>query len=823
MNNRNYFWRTLPALSKLLFFIIFLVNISHLQAQNLNNINSADLTSINVDELTNAQIQEFVDRASSSGMTMGQLEAAALAKGMSNSEVMKLRRRIDALETETSTINIPDNSSLRSLDDINLSVREDIFQTSTPEKPEIYGRHLFNQKNLTFAPSVNIPTPKNYQLGPGDKILIEIYGASQESYQLIVSPEGRVKISNLAPIQLNGLSIEAATVLLKKRLYGIYSGMKGNNPNTFAQISLGDLRSITINIVGEVELPGTYTLSSLSTVFNALYLAGGPNEKGSFRKINVIRDNTVFRTIDLYDFLLGGISENNVRLQDQDIVFVSEYQSRITIDGEVKRPAIYETVENESLDNLLSFAGGFAEEAFRQKLTITRNTPTQKKILDVNQAEYEHSLLQNGDYVYVGKLLDRYENRISINGAVYREGEYELTEGLSLLGLIKNAEGLREDAYLPLASVYRLQENLKIKIIPIDLGSLINGNAEDILLQREDVVNISSVFDLEEVYNVRISGEIQQPGQFLYYDNMTVAELIRLAGGLKESASHARLEIARRIKDNIAEESKPQIAEVFSFHLSEDLSISNNGNSFKLEPYDIIFVRRSPGYETQQIVSIEGEVAFPGDYSRINKNERISDLIARAGGLSPEAYPKGATLYRRIEMDEQVRQRILEQLEKGSEDTLQLNTEGLLKEQAIGIDLPAILANPGSEYDLLLKDGDRLKIPIELQTVRLTGALLYPVTVKYDKGMRLSGYVSKAGGYTDNARKNKTYVLYANGSVDRTKSLMWIKNYPAIEPGAEIIVPLKAEKEKISPQAAISMSSAIASMALVLVTLIRIF
>ncbi|MCK4922921.1 MAG: SLBB domain-containing protein, partial [Bacteroidales bacterium] len=553
MNNRTYLGRKFPALLKLLFFLFLLVSVSQLHAQDLNNLNSTDLTSIKVDGLTNEQVQAFIDRASSTGMTMEQLEAAALAKGMPYGEIVKLRTRIGNLKSSPGSSSRSSSSEIP--DEITLSQKEDVFETSGTQKAEIFGRHLFNQKNLTFTPSRNIPTPKNYILGPGDEILIEIYGASQETYRLLISPEGRVKISNLAPILLNGLSIEDATVLLERRLSGIYSGMKGASPNTFAQISLGNLRSISVNIVGEVELPGTYTLSSFSTAFNALYLAGGPNNKGSFRKINIIRDNKVFRTVDLYDFLLGGISENNVRLQDQDIVFVSEYQARVSIEGEVKRPAVYEMAENETLNDLISFSGGFAENAFGDKLTIMRNTPTQKKILDINQSDFEHTVLLNGDGVFVGKLLDRYENKVSINGAVYREGDYELTEGMCLMDLIEKAEGLREDTYLPMASLYRLQDNLKIKIIPVDLEALINGNMEDIPLQREDVLNISSVFDLEEEYTVQINGELQSPGRFQYYDNMTVAELIRLAGGLKESASLARLEIARRIKDNEAEES----------------------------------------------------------------------------------------------------------------------------------------------------------------------------------------------------------------------------------------------------------------------------
>ena len=812
-----------------------------LVAQIEQEMSIDDLSQIKVDDLSDQQIQQFIDRAEESGMTMSQLEAAALSRGMPYSEVVKMRRRIQEVRekgiTEATT---EKRDQLRQRVESDLDQRQNFFDLITEEDEEdvpdpddleekekeeekelgIFGQRLFKQKNLSFAPNLNIPTPRDYVLGVGDEILIEVYGASQESYALTINPEGWVSINNLGPVRLSGLTIEKATERLKNRLSNIYSGMKGPDPNTFAEVALGNLRSISVNVTGEVNMPGSYTLPSFATVFNALYLAAGPNENGSFRKIKVVRDNEIVARVDLYDFLLSGIAKNNIRLQDQDIVFVEAYDSRVSLKGEVKRPAIYEIIENESLEDLIGYAGGFSENAFRGRLTITRNTPLQKKIIDVGIQEYALTSVQNGDVIQVGKILSRFENRVSVKGAVYREGDYQLTEGMTLTDLIEKAQGVSEDAYLPQASLYRLQENMKMSIIPLDLGEVLSSR-EKIVLQPEDMLYVSSIFELEEEFSIRISGEVQQEGEYPFYEGINLGELIRMAGGLKESASLAKLEIARRLKNREAIEKSPRIAEVFTFQLPEDFSLSSEAMSFQLEPNDMVFIRRSPGYEVQRLVSVEGEVAFPGKYSLTNNQERLSDVVKRAGGMTGEAYPEGATLFRKTEeASPEVREKVLGQLEEAAEDTLQIIDEEFDNEQAIGIDLPYILAHPGSAEDLLLKNGDRLVIPTELQTVRLSGALLYPVTVKYEKDKSLSYYIANAGGFNENALKRKTYVLYANGSVDRTRSFLGIRNYPKVEPGAEIIVPRKPERDKVSAQEAISVSSAIASMALVLVTLI---
>ncbi len=807
----------------LISFILWLFSGASLLCQELPGV--PDLRTVKVEELTDRQIREFMQRAEESGMTIEQLERAALSRGMPYNEIVKLRERVGELESgmEEEKPPIRKGEVLRQIREDRVSTRRDLFRMMIPEQPEeelqIFGSKLFQQENLTFAPSFNIPTPQDYQLGPGDELLIEVYGASEMTYRPVITPEGWIKIDNLAPIQLSGLTIDEASKLIKRSLTTIYRGIKGPNPNTFVVISLGDLRSITVHIAGEAMVPGTYTLPSFSTVFNALYLAGGPGDQGSFRRINVIRNNKVLVEIDLYDFLLSGIARDNIRLQDQDIVYIDEYQSRITLAGEVKRPAIYEIADDETLYDAITFAGGFSEEAYQGRINIVRNTATQRKILNVEKSDFQDIYIQNGDRIEIGKLLSRYENRVSIKGAVYREGEYELTDGMTIKDLIQKAEGLREDAFLPKASIYRLQENLKVKIIPFDLSALIMGGSEDIKLQREDMVFISSVFDLEEMYTVRISGEVNNPGTYPYYDNMDIGELIRISGGLLESAAFSRIEVARRVKDAKAIEVTSEIANVFNFVLNEDLSLSDSAGHFQLKPYDIVFIRRSPGYEKQQLVNVRGEVAFPGQYSIIRKEDRISDLVLRAGGLTEDAYAQGATLYRRIEIDEEERRRTLLRLQEESSDSIEIDIP-LENEQAIGIELDRILANPHSELDLMLMEGDRLDVPKQLETVRLTGSLLYPVTVRYEPQKNLTKYISAAGGFADNALKKKTYIIYANGSVDRTHSFLLFNNYPKVEPGAEIVIPQKPERERISLQQAISISTAVSSMALVLVTLI---
>ncbi|HEX2394118.1 MAG TPA: SLBB domain-containing protein, partial [Bacteroidales bacterium] len=570
-------------------------------------------------------------------------------------------------------------------------------------------------------------------------------------------------------------------------------------------------------------------------------------------EIKLIRENRIIDTLDVYDLLFKGNAGGNMHLNDQDIIRIDPYEIRVAISGEVKRPMIYEMKSSENMNDLIMFSGGFTENAYIRRLKVYRNTATEKRIIDISQNAFNEFYMQNGDSVVVERILDRFENRVEIKGAVYRPGFYSTGDSLTLLQLLDKAEGLKGDAFRSRVVIYRTMENYNIESISVDLEALQKGMVEDPVLKREDIIVIPSVFDLQEEFYVQIDGEVSRPGKYPFMFNSNVEDVIIQAGGLLESASMARLEVARRVKDADATTTSNKVAEIFYFQISKELRLAEEGKNLKLEPFDRIFVRRSPGYEEQLTVTIEGEVIFPGKYSISNKDERISDVIRRAGGLTTDAYPNGANLIRVFPTDEKERKAALEStkllkqeywngLKIGDEalnantrtvngnnnaeklrilDSLLLSSINNRKEQAIGIDLVRILLEPHSKHDLIVQEGDILKVPKLLQTVGLSGALLHPITVRYDRKNSFRNYISSAGGFAQNARPSKSYVIYANGSVDITHSFMGIKKYPKLEPGAEIVVPEKELKRNVTPGEIISISSALTSMALIMVTLIN--
>ncbi len=822
------------------------------QSQNNNqtqDFNQYDLSTINVDQLTDDQIQAIISKANQSGMTFDQLENLAIQRGMPADEVEKLKDRIDSIqsgqgntdsekfidrsrsykqENEDKVTNrnqfLNRNKKPGLNENENLS-KTDIFGSLVngrkKERPEdkIFGFSIFNNKKFTFEPGLNIPTPRNYQLGPGDDIVIDIWGASQQTFQQKVSPDGAIFISNLGPVFISGMSIEEAIGKLKKDLSNIYAGLQGANPNTFLKVSLKSVRSIKVNILGEAYLPGTYTLPSLASVFNALYAAGGPSMNGTLRNIKVVREGKKIAELDFYDYLLKGELKNNLILQDQDVVFISPYSDRVEIIGEVKRPAYYDLKETENLKNLLSFAGGTSGKAYTQRYKVLRKTGRDNKVFDIPSVLSDTMKLVNGDRVIVDSVIDRFENRVEIKGAVYRPGIFALDTGLTLKKLIEKADGLRGDAFTSRISIYRTRENLTMSVIPVDLGDLINDKNGDIPLKREDLVFIPSIFDLKEEYTVNIDGEIRKPGSYSFVSGGSVEDLILRAGGLLESASLARLEIARRIKNNLANNSSNKVAEIYQYPISSDLKLSDSASKFILQPFDQVFIRRSPGYEVQEMVNIAGEVAFPGTYIINDKEEKLSDLINRAGGLSKDAYVKGARLVRKLPVDKKQRLEALRAIASHSKDSVKIDYS-LNDETTIGIYLDKILSNPGSNYDLILQTGDSVIIPKELQTVRLSGAVLFPVTVRFDKVYSFKSYINRAGGFAPEAQYGKSYIIYANGSIDRTHKLLFFNLFPRVEPGAEIVVPKKPVKKGLSPAETVGITSAIATMALVIVEII---
>ena len=627
----------------LLFLLIALVFSQQTKAQSINQQN---FSNVRVDDLTDDQIRQIMKQIVSSGMSEAQLEQVAAARGMQPSEIQKLRARANALNAKSATkgagdatLKGKDGSQSRSLEgDVSTIASSDQKKTETEAdaalqslKSKIFGKELFSNASTTFEPNLRLATPLNYVIGTGDQLLIDVYGYSETSYQLTVSPEGAINIPYAGIVQIGGLTIEAATAKIKGKLSTIYSGLL--NGNTKLSIALGNIRSIKVILTGDVMKPGTYSLPSLATLFNALYSSGGPTENGSFRNIEVIRNGKKVATLDVYDFLLKGDLKNNIRLQDQDIIRVPVYLKRVEIVGEVKRPAIFEMKDSETLFTLLnSFAGGFTENSYQSRLKVLKNTPTERKIDDVTNNQFQTYIPQSGDKYFVNEILDRFENRVNIEGAVFRPGAYQLENGLTLKQLIQKAEGLKEDAFQNRGYITRLLPDLNTQLISFDVKRVLNGQSDDIPLQREDLISISSIFDLKEAYSVTINGEVRNPNTFPFSENMSLQELIIKAGGFKETATSKRVEIARRVKNSDPNAKDAQIAQVYQVDIDQNLNTA--GVKFILSPFDIVTIRPSKGYESQKQVRIDGEVLYPGYYTISKKNERISDLVLRAGGLT---------------------------------------------------------------------------------------------------------------------------------------------------------------------------------------------
>ncbi|MDZ7691028.1 MAG: SLBB domain-containing protein [Balneolaceae bacterium] len=641
-------------------------------------------------------------------------------------------------------------------------------------------------------------------------MVIDIWGAAEQTYQKTISPEGTITIANLGPIYVNGLSIEQARDRIRSSLSRIYSGLKaeGDEPtDTQARISLGNIRSINVTVLGEVRYPGTYTLPSLATVFNALYSAGGPDSLGTFREIEVIRGDSTAATLDIYDFLIYGNQQDNIRLRDQDIIKIDPYISRVELTGRTKRNGLFELKEPETLQNLLTFAGGFSERAYTKRIKVVGNTETQKRINDLNYPEEAGFNLQNGDSVHVGSVLNRYANRVEIEGAVFRPGDYELQDSTTLHSLIRRAEGLREDAFMNRGLIYREQADLTTEAIPFSIRQVMNNPEEhDIKLQRNDVVQISSIFDMRDNFTVNIVGAVQNPGIYQYAENMNLEDIILQADGFRESAAPYRIEVSRRITGGDSTFVPQETADIFRFRVDENLELRDKADEFTLQPFDKVYVRNSPSYFEQQEVTISGEVLFPGVYTLDEKYMRISDLIQRAGGLTEYSYPQGANLTRRVDQG-------IDTTQINIPDSLQRGNNLQRSRTRVGIRLEQILENPDTEQDIILRPGDVLEIPKELQTVQIAGEVLYPISVRYNEKMSFRNFIRAAGGATDLGKPKDAYIVYANGEVDRASRFLFFRDYPEVRPGATIFVPAREQQRQLTVQERIGILSAIVSMA----------
>jgi protein involved in polysaccharide export with SLBB domain len=848
-----------------LFAIAFLLATPNLSSAQFG-MDSTDLSNIQSSDISDAQLRTAISRAEQQGLTIDQALQMAQARGLSSSVANQLRTRIRQLQMGGGMAESSGETATGEEYDIAREF-ERPERIETEEMRRTFGSQIFRFRETEFSPTLNMATPVNYRLGAGDELVIHIWGDQTNTYRLSVNPEGSVFIDNIGPIFVSGLTLEEANDRIIQQLEQLYSGLRGDGTEqtTFARVAIDRLRTIQVSMIGEVTNPGDYTIASNATVFNALYRGGGPGEDGSYRTIRVIRNNEIVAELDLYNYLVHGIQSGNIRLLDGDVIQVPPYDNRVEVKGEVKRSDLYfEVKEEETLSDLIRYAGDFSDQAYRRQLRIHRNTATDRRIVTVNQDEFDTFQLENGDVIYVDEILNRFENRVTIDGAVWRGGEFELTEGMTLSDLITEAEGLRPDAFRSRGLINRLNDDYSLEQISFNVSEVIeNPEVHDVRLHREDQVLIRSIHELEDEQSVEISGAVRQPGEYNFRQSMTLEDLILKADGFTDAASEARIEVSRRILGEAAPEQRgEQLAEIFTFDVPRNLELAEQDRLFQLQPFDHVYIHRRPNYQVQQKVSIEGEVMYPGTYTIRNRNERISDLIERAGGLTNEAYVNGARLVRKhtaidrpqIEFDFLSSEELLneeqtglsenensgsdEANETGSEEInngnivqqrTELNTQDFRSSQndsvraagtrastesRIGIDLASILENPGSRDDLYLRQGDVLRIPQELQTVAISGAVMQDVEVRFQDGANLGYYVDRAGGFATNAKKDRVYVVYANGDVDRRKSYIFglIKNSPSIEPGAHIIIPAKPEREGMDTGEIVSISAAIVSM-----------
>ena len=839
------------------FFIFIFIGIGNFSYSQ--NIDISDFSSVNFLELNSSELDLLLRRASSQGYNQFDLIKMAKAQGLSEKDIEKLSSKFENSEA------IKRVSSNASSPIENTRLREDYNQSISivrEKESDVYGYNIFKGNGfLTFQANSNISTPSDYILGTGDNIYVDIYGESESYFNGQISPEGEVIFENIGPINLNGLDIKMAKRRLKSKFSKVYSGLVNNR--TFINVSIGVPRTIKVNIVGEVNLPGTYSFSALNTVYNAIYVAGGINENATLRDIKVFRNNKLINTVDIYNYLNSGDGSSNVRLENDDLILVGPYSNRIRIDGEIKSPGRFEFTENESLKDLLNYAGGFSEKAFKKSIKLTRVIDNQLMVMDVNEDQYESFEPKSGDVFKVDRILETYKNRVILKGAVQRPGIFSLDDKMTVSQLIEKANGLKPDALIANAYIKRTNSDFSTINISFNLDKLIKGEIEDIILNKEDVLTIVSKNDLINDQFIKISGEVSKPGIFPYSNDISLSDIIILSGGFNDKSFANRIEITRRISKNSLTEQN--ISEIITLDIASDLE---SLETIILEPYDEVIIRKNPNFYAQRYVSIEGQVNYPGKYAISSFNERISNLLERSGGIKSFAYKKGATLIRKTEFfkkdSEEIKQinslnNLKDKLNKDpkllteSESLLLKRIENSLKtlgdqsnnekdflsyakrerindivkrnslnedqisigqSEAIGINLDEIIQNPESKSNLLLQEGDLLIIPKKQETVRLRGMLLYPTTVRFKNNKSFKYFINSAGGFDVNAKRSGAYVVYANGDVSRTKKFLFLNIYPKIEPGAEIIVPAKTIKSPIGVSQILNYTTGLATLIL---------
>ena len=798
-------------------------------------------------QMSDDQVIQYVKEAHKSGRSQKQITTDLLRRGVTKEQVSRIQQKIsedDGVSNKSNEIHSQtrqraladdkrrpvdddDKGELRrTVDYLEAGISDRTLDTRMGNSPvdktsQIFGHDVFTNRNLTFEPSINLATPIDYRLGPGDEVIIDVWGASENTIRQSISPEGTIQVSGLGPVQLSGMTVKGANEYLQREFSKIYSGISGNEPTSQIKLTLGDIRTIQINIMGEVAVPGTYTLSSFSSVFHALYRAGGINNIGSLRGIKVVRNGKTIADLDVYDYLMKGKMKDDIRLQEGDVIIVNPYESLVKIAGKVKRPMFYEMKPTETVATILSYAGGFTGDAYKKAVRIIRKSGREHQVYNVDEMDYSVFRLDDGDSISIDAVLNRFENRVEIRGAVYRSGLYELNGTVNTVKqLIKKAEGLRGDAFLNRVLLDRENEDLSHEVIAIDLSGLLKGTAADIPLQKNDVLYVPSIHDLKEEETISIHGEVANPGTFLFSNKMTIEDLLIQAGGLLEAAATIKVDVTRRIKDPKSTSFSSVLGKTYSFDVKDGLVVGGEDN-FYLEPFDEVYVRKSPAYRKQQNVVVAGEVLFGGNYALVKKNERLSDLVSKAGGITPDAYVKGARLIRKMTEEERRRQADAVKMAQMGEgkDSISVEKLNISDTYTVGIDLEKAISNPGSDFDLVLREGDVLFIPEYINTVKISGAVMYPNTILYKRGENLRYYINQAGGYGNLAKKKKAYVVYMNGTVSRLKS----RDKEAIEPGCEIIVPSREERKRMSAAEILGMGSTTASIAAMIATMVNLF
>ena len=676
-------------------------------------------------------------------------------------------------------------------------------------KKKVFGRDIFNRKDLSFEPNMNIATPQNYRIGPGDAVIIDVYGASQKSEQLTVSPDGDITIEGFGPVQVSGLTVAQANARLRSTLGSRYSSSR-------VRLTVGQTRTIMVNVMGEVKAPGTYTLSAFASVFHALYMAGGINDLGTLRNIKVYRNNKLVTMVDIYDYILNGKLTGNIRLADNDVIVVGAYDCLVNITGKVKRPMYYEMKKNESVGTLIKYAGGFTGDAYKKSVRLIRKTGREFSVFSVDEFDMNTFHLADADSVSVDSILQRYSNMVEVKGAVFRPGMYQVGGNInSVRTLLEYAEGFTEEAFTAHAVMHRMRPDRTLEVIPVDVEGIMNGRVADIPLQKNDVLFIPTKAEMMQQQTITIHGEVVYPGIYKYAANETLEDLVLQAGGLKESASTVKVDVARRIINSKALTTDSVISRTYTFALKDGFVIDGQPG-FTLQPFDEVYVRKSPGYNEQKNIEVKGQVMFAGTYTLVSKSERLTDAIKKAGGITDMAYVKGARLERRITPDERLRMETvlkLAKMQSGKKDSVDINSLDLGDTYYVGIELDKALEKPGGDADLVLREGDRIIVPEYNGTVKISGNVMYPNTVAYEKGKRPSWYIDQAGGFGNRAKKGSTYIIYMNGTVAR------VGHNAKIRPGCEIVVPTKPESNGKGLAQWLSIGTSVAGIATMIATI----